>query len=131
MRRPAYILSLGLLIAGCAPRAIQRPPDLEAADANLVGGAINAGTSGLHQQLVLRPLPGLGRPDQRWGRYADAIGPLGAAARPARPGADPAGSGRRPGPGPTVRGMADGTRARLGHRYHAGSAAHLCVTGAG
>ena len=34
---------------------------LEAADANLVHGSVNAGTSGLHQQLVFRPTPGLGR----------------------------------------------------------------------
>ncbi|HEV7171489.1 NAD(P)/FAD-dependent oxidoreductase [Pedococcus sp.] len=44
-------------------RHVQSPGDLEAADANLVGGAINAGTAGLHQQLVFRPTPGLGRPE--------------------------------------------------------------------
>jgi phytoene dehydrogenase-like protein len=44
-------------------RHVQSPSDLEAADPNLVGGAINAGTSALHQQLVLRPTPGLGRPE--------------------------------------------------------------------
>jgi phytoene dehydrogenase-like protein len=37
------------------------PGDLENHDSNLVGGAINGGTSALHQQLVLRPMPGLGR----------------------------------------------------------------------
>ncbi|HET7689471.1 MAG TPA: NAD(P)/FAD-dependent oxidoreductase [Nocardioidaceae bacterium] len=42
---------------------VQTPADLEAADANLVGGAINAGTAAIHQQLVFRPLPGLGRPE--------------------------------------------------------------------
>lgn len=42
---------------------VQRPQDLEDADSNLVGGAINAGTSNLHQQLVFRPVPGLGRPE--------------------------------------------------------------------
>lgn len=42
---------------------VQSPAMLEEADANLVGGAINGGTSGLHQQLVLRPTPGLGRPE--------------------------------------------------------------------
>ena len=30
-------------------------------DANLQGGAINGGTAQLQQQLVLRPVPGLGR----------------------------------------------------------------------
>jgi phytoene dehydrogenase-like protein len=44
-------------------RHVQSPADLEAADPNLVGGAVNAGTSALHQQLVLRPTPGLGRPE--------------------------------------------------------------------
>ncbi|KNX39591.1 phytoene desaturase family protein [Luteipulveratus halotolerans] len=42
-------------------RRVLTPPDLEARDANLVDGAINGGTSSLHQQLVLRPVPGLGR----------------------------------------------------------------------
>jgi phytoene dehydrogenase-like protein len=42
-------------------RNVMAPPDLEAANANLVGGAINGGTAQLHQQLVLRPVPGLGR----------------------------------------------------------------------
>lgn len=37
------------------------PPDLEAADANLVGGDIGGGTAQPYQQLVFRPLPGLGR----------------------------------------------------------------------
>jgi phytoene dehydrogenase-like protein len=38
------------------------PADLERANENLVGGAINGGTSKLHQQLVWRPTTGLGRP---------------------------------------------------------------------
>jgi phytoene dehydrogenase-like protein len=39
------------------------PPGLEAADANLVGGALNGGTARLTQQLFLRPTPSsLGRP---------------------------------------------------------------------
>ncbi|HEX6887374.1 MAG TPA: NAD(P)/FAD-dependent oxidoreductase [Candidatus Nanopelagicales bacterium] len=48
---------------GVLARHVQRPTDLESADANLLGGATNAGTAGLHQQLVLRPTPGLGRPE--------------------------------------------------------------------
>ncbi|MBE1877483.1 NAD(P)/FAD-dependent oxidoreductase [Myceligenerans sp. TRM 65318] len=44
-------------------RSVQGPADLEAADANLFGGAINGGTSGAHQELVFRPMPGLGRPE--------------------------------------------------------------------
>ena len=42
---------------------MQSPGDLESENPSLVGGAINAGTSGLHQQLVFRPTPGLGRPE--------------------------------------------------------------------
>ncbi|ADB32876.1 FAD dependent oxidoreductase [Kribbella flavida DSM 17836] len=42
-------------------RRILAPPDLERRDANLVGGAVNGGTSALHQQLVFRPIPGLAR----------------------------------------------------------------------
>jgi phytoene dehydrogenase-like protein len=44
-------------------RHVQAPGDLESENPSLVGGAINAGTSGLHQQLVFRPTPGLGRPE--------------------------------------------------------------------
>ncbi|WP_122263746.1 phytoene desaturase family protein [Ornithinimicrobium cerasi] len=44
-------------------RHVQSPADLERADANLVSGAVNAGTSSLHQQLIFRPTPGLGRPE--------------------------------------------------------------------
>jgi phytoene dehydrogenase-like protein len=42
-------------------RRILTPADLEARDANLVGGALNGGTASLDQQLVFRPVPGLGR----------------------------------------------------------------------
>ncbi len=42
-------------------RRVLGPHQLEARDANLVGGAINGGTSQLHQELVFRPVPGLGR----------------------------------------------------------------------
>ncbi|REK87799.1 NAD(P)/FAD-dependent oxidoreductase [Streptomyces inhibens] len=44
-------------------RRILAPPTLEAMNANLHGGALNGGTIAVHQQLVLRPLPGLGRPE--------------------------------------------------------------------
>ncbi len=43
-------------------RTVQRPEDLEDADANLVQGALNGGTAGLHQQAMFRPVPGTGRP---------------------------------------------------------------------
>jgi phytoene dehydrogenase-like protein len=42
-------------------RQLQRPSDLYAADANLGQGALNGGTAQLHQQLIFRPVPGLGR----------------------------------------------------------------------
>ena len=42
-------------------RVVQRPSDLESADANLHGGAVNGGTAQLQQQLIFRPVPGTGR----------------------------------------------------------------------
>jgi len=44
-------------------RHTQLPADLQAADSNLVDGAINGGTAYPHQQLIFRPTPGLGRPE--------------------------------------------------------------------
>lgn len=50
---------------GFADRVVARrvlgPRELESRNENLVGGALNGGTANLHQQLVLRPVPGLGR----------------------------------------------------------------------
>src|SRR5690606_19740415 len=42
-------------------RRVLGPRELEARNANLVGGAIGGGTAQLHQQLVFRPVPGWGR----------------------------------------------------------------------
>ena len=42
-------------------RRVLGPRELEARNENLVGGALNGGTANLHQQLVFRPVPGLGR----------------------------------------------------------------------
>jgi phytoene dehydrogenase-like protein len=42
-------------------RTVTGPHELERADENLVGGALNGGTAQIHQQLVFRPVPGLGR----------------------------------------------------------------------
>jgi phytoene dehydrogenase-like protein len=50
----------GGLVVG---RDVQLPRDLAGHDANLVHGAVNGGTAQLHQQLVFRPVPGLGRPE--------------------------------------------------------------------
>ncbi|HMQ27187.1 MAG TPA: NAD(P)/FAD-dependent oxidoreductase, partial [Acidimicrobiales bacterium] len=44
-------------------RHVLTPPGMEARNANLVGGELNGGTARLHQQLVFRPVPGLGRPE--------------------------------------------------------------------
>ncbi|GAB3442898.1 NAD(P)/FAD-dependent oxidoreductase [Phycicoccus ginsengisoli] len=43
-------------------RWVQLPSDLQGADPNLVGGAVGGGTNQLFQQLVFRPVPGLGGP---------------------------------------------------------------------
>lgn len=48
-------------VASIRGRHVMGPDEMEARDANLRGGAINAGTAELYQQLVFRPLPGLGR----------------------------------------------------------------------
>jgi phytoene dehydrogenase-like protein len=39
------------------------PDDMQRVNANLLGGAVNGGTSALHQQLFFRPTPSLGRPE--------------------------------------------------------------------
>ena len=44
-------------------RLVQGPGDIERTDPALVGGSINGGTAAIHQQLVFRPTPGLGRAD--------------------------------------------------------------------
>lgn len=45
-------------VVGCH---VQTPADLEAANANLKGGATNGGTARIHQQLFFRPTGGTGR----------------------------------------------------------------------
>jgi phytoene dehydrogenase-like protein len=42
-------------------RRILTPLDMERRDASLVGGSLNGGTTALDQQLIFRPIPGLGR----------------------------------------------------------------------
>lgn len=56
----AYAPGFADLLVG---RSVQTPKGLEASDSNLVDGAIGGGTSQLHQQLVFRPITGLGRPE--------------------------------------------------------------------
>ena len=60
-------------------RRVLGPRELEARNENLVGGAVNGGTSQLHQQLVLRPVPG-------WGRAETGIRGLYLASASAHPG---------------------------------------------
>jgi phytoene dehydrogenase-like protein len=44
-------------------RLARGPAELEAENANLVGGGLNGGTAQLHQMALFRPVPGLGRPE--------------------------------------------------------------------
>jgi phytoene dehydrogenase-like protein len=44
-------------------RQVQRPSDITGTDPNLLHGTVNGGTAQLFQQLVFRPVPGLGRPE--------------------------------------------------------------------
>lgn len=59
-------------------RAVTGPAEFAAHNPSLVEGAINAGTAGIHQQLVFRPLPGLGRADT----VVDRLFLAGASAHP-------------------------------------------------
>jgi phytoene dehydrogenase-like protein len=59
-------------------RHVFTPPKFEASDANLNGGAINGGTSQLHQQLIFRPVPGRGRS----GTFIDGLYLASASAHP-------------------------------------------------
>jgi phytoene dehydrogenase-like protein len=49
--------------ASIRARAVLSPLGLHDADGNLHRGALNGGTAAVHQQLVFRPTPGLGRPE--------------------------------------------------------------------
>ncbi len=49
--------------ASVIARSVMGPHELEALNRNLVAGAINGGTAKLHQQVIFRPIPGLGRPE--------------------------------------------------------------------
>lgn len=44
-------------------RVVESPDGLYDSDGNLVGGAINGGTTKIYQELVFRPVVGLGRPE--------------------------------------------------------------------
>jgi phytoene dehydrogenase-like protein len=49
--------------ASILARHVKLPADLQEHDPSLFGGAVNGGTAALHQQLIFRPVPGLGRAD--------------------------------------------------------------------
>jgi len=59
-------------------RAVSHPSTLERRDASLVEGAVMGGTASIHQQLFLRPTPGLGRADT----VVDRLFLAGASAHP-------------------------------------------------
>lgn len=61
-------------------RRVLGPHELEARNANLVGGAVNGGTSQLHQELVFRPVPSMR------GRAATGVEGLYLASSSAHPG---------------------------------------------
>jgi phytoene dehydrogenase-like protein len=46
-------------------RRVLGPREMESRDANLMGGALNGGTSQLHQEVIFRPVPGMGRAETR------------------------------------------------------------------
>ncbi|MFB7864446.1 phytoene desaturase family protein [Streptomyces sp. NPDC056069] len=48
--------------ASIRARRVLAPPDLERLNPSLVGGAVNQGTTNLHQQMMFRPVPGTGCP---------------------------------------------------------------------
>ncbi|ONH49718.1 FAD-dependent oxidoreductase [Frankia sp. CcI49] len=87
-------------------RDVQSPARLESMDRVLHGGALGGGTAALHQQLVFRPVPGLGRPETPVpGLYLASMsahpgggvhgGPGAMAARVALGAAGPTGAARR------------------------------------
>ena len=61
-------------------RRVLGPREMEARDANLIGGALNGGTANLQQQLMFRPVPGQG------GRAETGIAGLYLASASAHPG---------------------------------------------
>jgi phytoene dehydrogenase-like protein len=56
----SYAPGFSSLVTG---RSVIGPAAQEAKNPSLVGGALGGGTASAHQQLVLRPVPGLGRAD--------------------------------------------------------------------
>lgn len=100
-------------------RTVSRPADLQARDPSLVRGALMAGTAQIHQMLVFRPTPGLGRPDTP----VDGLFLAGATAHPA--------GAVHGAPGANAARAALARAGRLGRVYAAGiRAGHRLVYGA-
>jgi phytoene dehydrogenase-like protein len=98
--------------AAVLARTVQLPADLQRHNPALFGGAVNGGTAAPHQQLVFRPVPGLGRADTPLDRLYLA----GASAHP--------GGGVHGGPG------ANAARAALARNGVAGGAYAAAVRAA-
>ena len=111
-RVEALAPGFGDLVVG---RHVLTPRELEARDANLVNGALNGGTSQLHQQLLFRPTPSLGRPETSVARLYLAS----AAAHP--------GGGVHGGPGMIAARAALGARRARRAALVVGAAAALAV----
>ncbi len=75
-RLEAHAPGLAARVVGSAGSA---PPDLEAANPNLVGGDLAGGSNALDQQLIFRPVPG-------WSRYATPLKGLYLCSASAHPG---------------------------------------------
>ncbi|NMO88481.1 NAD(P)/FAD-dependent oxidoreductase [Actinomycetospora sp. TBRC 11914] len=88
-------------------RAVSDPDTLQRRDPSLVRGALMGGTAHLHQQLVFRPTPGLGRPDTP----VDRLFLAGASAHP--------GGAVHGGPGASAARAARARAGRLGPAYAA------------
>jgi phytoene dehydrogenase-like protein len=99
-------------------RTVSRPGDLQARIPSLIDGAIMGGTSAIHQQLFLRPTPGLGRADTP----VDRLFLAGASAHP--------GGAVQGGPGSNAARAAMARAGLLGGAYRTAiGAAHRLVHG--
>ncbi|GAA4799315.1 NAD(P)/FAD-dependent oxidoreductase [Streptomyces ziwulingensis] len=100
-------------------RRVLAPPTLQAMDSNLHGGAINGGTTALHQQLFFRPVPGTGRPETALpGLFLASAGAHPGGGVHGAPGANAARAAlrRHRGPGPAMLQRALTRRDRTGDR---------------